>query len=227
MKILRRATSILGLLAALASFALAQISYKPAEVIAVTDAYRTYRVNGFVVLDVSIGADGAVSGTSVLRALGTLGSAADSSVRTWKFRPAEGPNGPLPSEMTVIFVYRPRNSGFAQAIPPEDFKPVLPEPRADSADPDYVPPGIVSVSYPKYPVNSVTAGSVIIQVTVGPAGNVEATDVLRAMGPFTALAVDAVGKWQFQAAMLRGRSVESKLAVAFLFQPPETPYHGN
>ena len=129
--------------------------------------------------------------------------------------------------MTVVFVYRPPNYGFAQAIQPKDFKPVLPEAHADSADPDYVIPGIVSVSYPKYLVNSVTAGSVIIQVTVGPAGNVEATEVLRAMGPFTALAIDALGKWEFQAATLRGRPVRSKLAVAFLFQPPHTPYDGN
>jgi hypothetical protein len=129
--------------------------------------------------------------------------------------------------MTVVFVYRPRNNGFAQATQPKDFKPVLPEPRVDGADPDYAPPGIVSVTYPKYLVNSVTAGSVIIQVTVGPTGNHEAIDVLRAMGPFTALAIDAAGKWEFQAATLRGKPVRSKLAVAFLFQPPDTPYNGD
>jgi len=227
MKIFRRAASILCVLAALASAALAQTTFKAPEVKSATDVYRAYQTDGIIVLDVSIDADGAVSGTTILRAPAAMDSAADSSIRKWKFRPAVGASGPLPSEMTVAFVYRPQNYGLAQAKQPKDFKPVLPEPRADSADPDYTLPGIVSVSYPKYLVNSVTAGSVIVQVTVGPAGNVEATDVLRAMGPFTSLAIDALGKWEFQAATLRGKPVGSKLAVAFLFQPPYTPYNGN
>jgi hypothetical protein len=224
MKVLWRAASILGVLTWLAFTGLAQISFKPPEVTSVTEAYLPYQmvIDGFVVLDVSLDAEGGVSGTTALRDPGAMVPAAVASVRKWGFRPATGGSGPLPSEMTVVFVYRPPYNGPAQAMPPKDFKPVLPEPRADSAEADYIPPGIVSVAYPDYPVNSVAWGSVIIHVTVSPAGKAEATEVLRGMAPFTALAVNALGKWQFQAATLRSKPVPSKLAVAFVFQTPQT-----
>ncbi|MGC1188468.1 MAG: energy transducer TonB [Candidatus Acidiferrales bacterium] len=222
MKTLRRAAGILSLLTALATAGLAQITFKPPEVTSVTDAYRIDArvVDGFVVLDVSIDATGAVSGTAALRDPGAMAHEAEASIRKWGFRPASGSSGPIPSEMTAVFVYRPRS--YAQ--PPRDFKPVLPESPADSADPDYIPPGIISVGYPKYPENSVAAGSVIVQVTVDRAGSAESTKVLRMMGgPFTALATDALGKWRFQAATLRGKPVASKIAVAFIFQAPLAP----
>ncbi|MGB6430263.1 MAG: energy transducer TonB [Candidatus Acidiferrales bacterium] len=231
MKMLRRAASTLCVLVALTITGLAQISFKPPEVTSVTDAYRPYEVvdDGFVVLDVSLDNQGAVSGITDLRNPGLSGGGlpivapAESIVRKWGFRPAIAPSGPIPSEMTVVFLVRPPMYFASQIPPPRNFKPVLPEAREDSADPDYAPAGIISVAYPNYPVNSSTFGSVIVQVTVGPAGDVVATKVLRQMsgpGPFTALSTDALAKWQFQAATLRGKPVASKLAIAFVFEPP-------
>ena len=219
MKIFRAAA---GSLAFWGCLALAQASFTPPTVTAVTDAYRQYQIlrDGFVVLDVSIDADGAVSDVKPLRDPGALVPVATSSVREWKFRPAAGESGAIPSDMTVVFVYRPRNYASLQPAPPKDFKPVLPEPRADSADPDYAPPGILAVTYPRYAAMSVSSGSVIIQATISPNGNVAATEVLRPMGPFTRFAIDALAKWQFQPATLRGKPVESKLAIAFMFEPP-------
>jgi hypothetical protein len=224
MKTLRRAASILCVLAALAIAGLAQISFKPPEVITVTDAYHPYIDNGFVVLDVSLDAQGTVSRITMLRNPGPNAAPTESMVRKWGFQAAVGPRGPLPSEMTVVFVGRPGVYLSSHSATAANFKPVVPEAREDSADPDYAPAGIVSAAYPGYPANSATFGSVIIQVTVGTEGKIESTKVLREMsepGPFTALATDALGKWQFQAATLRGKPVASKVAIAFVFQAPQ------
>ena len=191
------------------------------EAISATDAYLPYQVmfDGFVVLDVSLDAKGNVTGVSALRDPGSMVPAAITSVRTWKFRPASAANGPRPSEMTVAFVYRPPNGGPAQTVPPKNFQPVLPGPPTDE-ELAYVPPGIISVTYPDYPVDSVARGSVVIQITVNSTGKAENMQVLHGMARFTDLAVSALGKWQFQPATLRGKPTPSKLAVAFVFQTP-------
>jgi TonB family protein len=196
-------------------------SYDAPEVISATDAYLPYQVifDGFVVLDVSLDAKGNVAGVTALRDPGSMVPAAITSVRTWKFRPASAGSGPRPSEMTVAFVYRPQNGGPAQTVPPKNFRPVFPgSPTAGELD--YVPPGIISVTYPDYPVDSLAWGSIVIQITVNSAGKAEDTQVLRGMVHFTNFAVSAIKKWQFQPATLRGKPVPSKLAVAFVFQTP-------
>jgi len=193
----------------------------PPEVISATDAYLPYQImfDGFVVLDVSLDAKGNVTGVTALRDPGSLVPAATTSVRTWKFRPASAGRDPRSSEMTVAFVYRPPNGGPAQTVPPKNFQPVLPGPPTDGGL-DYVPPGIISVTYPDYPVDSVARGSVVIQITVDPSGKAEGTQVLRGMVRFTDLALSALGKWRFQPATLRGKPTPSKLVVAFIFQTP-------
>jgi TonB family protein len=226
MNMIRRIASSLCIFAALSAAGLAQISFKAPEVTSVTDAYHPFAVvdDGVVVLDVSLDAEGAVSGITVLRNPGPIVEPAESMVRKWGFRPAEGASGPIASEMTVVFVDRPPSYFAPQIPPPKNFKPIVPDTRADSADPDYAPAGIVSLAYPEYPGMSVTFGSVIIEVAVGPTGKVESTKVLRSMDErFTALATDALAKWQFQAATLRGRPVASKMAIAFVFLAPQTP----
>jgi TonB family protein len=117
-------------------------------------------------------------------------------------------------------------------VPSKDFTlPALipPQTQPHSAGTDYVPPGIVSVAYPGYPRRrewqhaAVAWGVAIIRVTVSSTGTVENTEVLHGSSPFTDLALSAVGKFQFQAATLRGKPVRSKLAVAFVFDAPQTP----
>jgi TonB family protein len=186
----------------------------------VTDAYLPYEVvfDGFVVLDVSLDKRGEVIGTEAIRDPGSMVPAAITSVQTWKVRPGTLGNSAIPSEMTAAFVYRPRPNGPAAALPPRDFKPVLPHPHTEGID--FVPAGIVSFAYPDYPANSVAWGSVIVQVTVNSEGRMENTEVLRGMAPFTDFAVDALRNWHFQAATLNSKPVSSQLPIAFIFQTP-------
>jgi Gram-negative bacterial TonB protein C-terminal len=220
---LRRAASITVIIACVSVTSFTQVSFKPAQVTSVTDAYLPYQVvyDGFVVLEVFLDGDGAIVETKALRDPGTMVPAAVASVSAWKFRPAEVAGHTLPSAMTAVFVYRPRDNGPAPIVPPKDFKPVLAQPTAHSEkDLDYVPAGIVSVVYPDYPVNSVAWGSVVVQIAVSPEGKTDIPQVLYGMAPFKDLTLKALRKWRFQPATLGGKAVLSQLTVAFIFQIP-------
>jgi outer membrane biosynthesis protein TonB len=190
---------------------------KPASIISVRDAFLPYQVvlDGFVILDISLDSRGRVAAIHVLRDPGSMVSAAISSVRTWTFEPAIEDNQARPSEITVVFAYRPADFGGAKAVPPP-FNPVLPQLKNDTQ----TPVGIVSVAYPEYPVNSVAWGSVIVQVNVDKTGAMTNAEVLRGQEPFTAFSLESLKKWGFQPSMLRGKPIESNVAVAFVFQSP-------
>jgi TonB family protein len=221
MKQLRRSFALLLFVGCVAFAALAHTIFTSPQVASVTDAYVPYEVvfDGFVVLDVSLDRCGEVIRTEALRDPGAMVPATVKSVRTWKIRPGMIGSAAIPSEMTTVFVYRPRANGPAVALPPKDFKPVLPRPHAGEAT-DYVPAGIVSFTYPNYPVNSVAWGSVIVQVTVSAAGEADGTEILHGMEPFTDLAIDALRNWRFRAATLHGKEVSSQVPIAFIFQTP-------
>jgi len=67
---------------------------------------RKSGVEGTVVLDAQIGANGRVEDVQVLRGLPLgLSEAAAEAVRRWQYRPARGRSGPVPSHKTVRIVF--------------------------------------------------------------------------------------------------------------------------
>ena len=205
------------LLASCAIQSLAQAPFKPAEVISAGDIpYPVQSIaDGVVVLDVSLDEKGAITKSSVMRDIPSLTSAATSSVQSWKFSPASRQGKPVQSLIRVAVVFRPR--AYFAASPP--FTPILSEGESNQADQTYVPPGIVSVSYPQYPINAAAPGTVVIQVTVGRASAIQRVKVVRDLPPFTKFALSAVNKWRFQTATLDGKPVASALGIAFVFAP--------
>lgn len=203
----------------------AQEIYKPAEVTSAGDAYVPYQVvvDGLFVLDVSLDDDGTVQGIDPLRNPGSMVGAAKTSVRSWRFQPASKDGKSVRSRMTVSFVYRPPNYGYAGAAPPKSFSPVLPLNQSDSPERgNYVPVGILSFAYPEYPANSVAWGSVVVQVTVNRFGDVKDVDLLHGMDGFNGLVSDALKNWHFQAATFNGKPITSKTVIAFVFQSPSS-----
>jgi TonB family protein len=200
----------------------AQQTYSPPEVTSAGDAYAPYNFvfDGFFVVDVGIGDDGSIGRIEALRNPGAMLGEVESMVQNWKFRPATKGGKARASRMTVAFVYRPPNYPTFGAVPVKDFTPVLPSARSDEGSGDNVPAGIMSFAYADYPVNSVASGSVVLQATVDNEGNVKNVDVLHGMAGFNRFAQGALKNWRFRAATLHGRPVVSKIAVAFLFQPP-------
>ena len=196
---------------------LAQAPFKPAEVISAGDIpYPIQSIaDGVVVLDVSLDEKGAITGSTVVRDIPSLTSEATSSVRSWKFSPASMRGKPEQSLIRVAVVFRPR--AYFAAGPA--FTPILSEGESNRADQTYTPPGIVSVSYPQYPINAAAPGTVVVQVTVGRSSAIQRVKVVRDLPPFTKFALSAVNKWRFQAATLDGKPMTSSLAIAFVFSP--------
>ena len=205
------------LLASCSTQSLAQVAFKPAEVISAGDIpYPIQSIaDGVVVLDVSLDEKGAITGSTVVRDIPSLTSAATSSVQSWKFSPASMRGRPEQSLIRVAVVFRPR--AYFAAGPA--FTPILSEGESNQADQTYAPPGIVSVSYPQYPINAAAPGTVVIQVTVGRSNAIQRVKVVRDLPPFTKFALSAVNKWRFQTATLDGKPVASALGIAFVFAP--------
>ncbi len=208
---------VIFLLASCSIQSLAQAPFKPAEVISAGDIpYPIQSIaDGVVVLDVSLDEKGAITKSSVMRDIPSLTSAATSSVQSWKFSPASRQGKPVQSLIRVAVVFRPR--AYFAAGPA--FTPILPEGESIRADQTYIPPGIVSVSYPQYPINAAAPGTVVVQVTVGRSSAIQRVKVVRDLPPFTKFALSAVNKWRFQTATLDGKPMTSSLAIAFVFSP--------
>jgi hypothetical protein len=217
---LRRVPALAAiLLVSFALTALAQMPYRSAAVVSATDLVHPIRsvAYGIVVLDVSLDASGAVSKTRAMRDIASLTSPAKSAVQAWTFQPAVIEGHPGPSHMLMAFGFPP-----AASFPryPE-FKPLSPQAEPNPKENfSYTSPGIVSVAYAEYPVNSVASGSVVIQLTLGTDGNPSEVQVIRGLVPCTSFALAPAKKWRFQPAMFEGNPVSSKFAIDFVFQPP-------
>jgi hypothetical protein len=82
------------------------------------DAYIPYQIvkDGFFVLDIWLNGDGSIRRIDPLRNPGAMLGAAEASVRSWKFVAATENGKPVPSRLTVAFVYRPPNYGNAGTV---------------------------------------------------------------------------------------------------------------
>jgi TonB family protein len=195
----------------------AQAPFKPPELISASDIPYPIRsiADGVVVVDASIDVNGAVTGVTVVRDVPSLTSPATSTIRTWKFSPATKLGRPEPSTFRIAVAFRPRS--YFAADP--SFTPVFSAAGPNHVDLGYVPPGIVSVPYPQYPINAAAPGTVVIQVTVGKSSAIQHLKVVRDLPPFTQFALSATNKWRFQAATLDGKPIASNLSIAFVFPP--------
>jgi TonB family protein len=195
----------------------AQAPIKPPELISASDIPFPIQsiADGVVVLDASIDAKGAVTGVTIVRDVPSLTSPATSAIRSWKFSPATKPGRPETSTMRIAVTFRPRS--YFAADP--SFTPVYAVAGPNHVDQSYLPPGIVSVTYPEYPINAAAPGTVVIQVTVGKSSAIQHLKVVRDLPPFTQYALSATNKWRFPAASHDGRPVASTLIIAFVFPP--------
>jgi hypothetical protein len=195
----------------------AQSQFKPAEVSSASEIAAPIQSldDGVVVLDASLDEKGAITGITVVRDIPSLTSPARSSLQSWKFLPASGQRKAEHSIMRVAVVFRPRS--YLAAGP--TFTPILTGEGANQEHLDFEPPGIVSVTYPQYPINAAVPGTVVVQVTIGKSNVVQRLRIVRDLPPFSQTALSTLNKWRFRAATLDGKPTASNLAVAFVFTP--------
>ena len=200
---------------------LALTSFKTAELTSASDVQFPGGsiASGIVVVDVSLDSKGEVSGIKVQRDIASLTAVATSAAGFWKYRPATLGRAPQASVLREAFVFRPR---AIMAAPPA-FAP-LRQPDADSHDTEssYIPPGVLGAVYPAYPIDAANVGAVVVQVAINEDGKTGEIKLIRSYNPFNRFALEAAGKWQFQAATMRGEPVVSSVVIAFVFSAPVT-----
>jgi TonB family protein len=71
-----------------------------------------------------------------------------------------------------------------------------------------------------YPPTSIASGTVVLELSVSPSGQVENVRVVRDIPSLTQEAVRSAKKWKFRPATLDGKPVATKTVVAFTFVNP-------
>lgn len=87
----------------------------------------------------------------------------------------------------------------------------------------------ISISHPRYPINTVAEGVVILRLHINPSGDIEDMRVIRDVPPLTAAAQTAVRGWEFSPARSQGHSVPGTVIVAISFVRPfvQSPRQGD
>ncbi len=192
-------------------FASPEKVFEAAEVISASDVeYPIHTtVEGIVILDVTVNVDGGMAGVETLSDVPPLTGAAQSSLRSWKFKPASLDGVPEVSQILIAFAFR----HAVRMWSPPPFSAVF----ASKEQGGYMPAGIFVARYADYPASTIAAGATVVQATVQANGKTGDVSVVRAMGGFTGSAVKAAKAWEFQPAVLDGSPVTSKVAIAFVF----------
>jgi TonB family protein len=170
---------------------------------------------GHVALEVTVGADGQVSGVNVLRGAAPFTDQLRTSVARWRFEPGRENGRAL--EATVLVAAWFRSAALLESAGPLEFPPSTA--RASEAIPV---PTVVGV--PAYPAIALGDGVVVVEVAVGTEGEVRSARVVLSAAGFDAAAMDAARRWRFRpASRADDQPVPSVAYLVFGFRSPVTP----
>lgn len=91
------------------------------------------------------------------------------------------------------------------------------QPPPQATEPEFVPPQLVSAWPIEYPIRSIAAGVVVLEVLIDDNGKVADVITRRDIPSLTEAAVPAVKHWEYKAAMRDGEPVWSRATVAVMF----------
>jgi TonB family protein len=191
--------------------------YVPADISTASDI--AYPVNtlaaGAVSLLLTLDSSAHIQNVMVLRDFQPLTSSVQSAVQNWTFTPASLNGQPVSSNLSVsvIFnIFNPAGGAAYQSL-------VLAPPQTPVPDASqYIPPQITMASFATYPGNSVSKGTVVLDVTVGKGGQAKKIRVVQGVQTLTQQAVSAVKTWSFNPATIQGQPIASQIVIAFVFQ---------
>jgi TonB family protein len=186
------------------------------------------QIQGRVVLDVTVAADGKVKSTEVISGNQILASAFQDAVKKWKFEPQKV-NG-----QAVPFITRVgMNFALYGKVLKDETPPVTAAPQQNpSPDPDSNAPDRVRVSsgvahgnliykvqpvYPKAAVANHVQGAVILHAIIGRDGIMKLVEVVSGPPELVEAAKGAVEQWRYRPYLLNGSPVEvdTKIQVNF------------
>jgi outer membrane biosynthesis protein TonB len=94
------------------------------------------------------------------------------------------------------------------------------QPTPQTVEAEFVPAQLVSAWPIEYPIRSVAAGVVVLEVLIDDNGKVVDAIARRDIPSLTEAAVPAVKHWEYKAAMRDGEPVWSRATVAVMFNAP-------
>ena len=193
-------------------------SFEPAQVVSATDvSYPLQSISvGTVVLELTVSEKGQVENVRPIREIQSLTETAVETVRGWQFKPALLDGQPTRSRTVVAVTFNPSTS-LVQNVPLGPLSATEPSSRP-VPEPD--PVKVVAASFPQYPFNSVTAGTVVIRATVRSDGRVKSTVAIRDIASLTAPCIRVLKEWKFEPAQFRGKPLPSSIALAFVLRTP-------
>lgn len=192
---------------------------------------RKRKVEGTVVLEVTVEKNGVLDEISILSGDLTLADAAVDAVRTWTFQPYTQSGKPVQVRQKLVFSFNLDNK-----IGELDEK--FPQPALASAElikaensssegPVYkvghgvTSPRAIQMSEPEYSDAARKVryqGTCVLSLVVNAEGQPEDVEIERAIGlGLDAKAVDAVKRWKFQPAMKNGVPVAASIRVEVNF----------
>jgi TonB family protein len=196
-------------LVAVAVGATAQSGWQPPQLSTAGIGSAPWNVTsgGIAACDVSVDANGQVSGVEVVQDVEPYGAQLADAVRSWRFEAAREGDSRVPSRVLVLGFFRPP----AFNIP----TPEAPRYKTTEAPPELPWPTFVAV--PPYPPNAVGSGVVILDSDVADDGTVSDARVLNPGGAFDSAARDAATQWTYRPARRDGSDVASRVFMLFTF----------
>jgi TonB family protein len=213
-----RAILLAGLLVApLESGADKIAEYAPADVLSASNIPYPVdtQATGAVSLLLSLDNNAQIQNMQALRDMPPLTNSVQDAVQLWTFRPAVLKGNPVASEisLTVIFnVFNPAGGAAFQSLVLAPAQPTYPDAS------QFAPPQITLASFAKYPATSTAQGTVVLDVTIGRAGQPKQIRVINDVPTLTQQAISAIRTWKFNAATIKGQPIASQIIIAFVFQ---------
>lgn len=188
------------------------------------------RIQGVVILEALIAADGSVAEAMVVRSVPMLDPAALSAVLQWKFA---APGFPVQMTVTVNFQLGDGSAegvkggvkggvpGGAKGGVPGGMKSVAGESKpAIRVGANVRPPQKTKDVKPRYPKTALDAGVqgiVLIETTIDPDGKVVDAQVIRSIPELDEAALEAVKQWEFTPTLMNGKAVTVVMTVTVNF----------
>jgi TonB family protein len=162
-----------------------------------------------VALDVGVDPTGSVSGVWCLYGGAPVADRLGEAVSRWAFEPATDGGVQSASRVLVAAVFRPPTLFNVGPCEPPDSMPA----------PEGLPIPVIVVP-PAYPVRALGGGTVVVEVEIGPSGDVRSTRVIGEPTGFDGAAEQAAQSWRFLPARRQGHPVPAVAYLVFGFQEP-------
>lgn len=170
--------------------------------------------SGLVEIQIDLDSSGQVKNMEVVRSVPSLTRVVLTAMGIWTFAPGEVNGDPVESSLfaNVVFdpgLYHPTDVPLAAQI----------NTPATSGN-AFLAPRVSKAVYPDYPINSIAAGAVVLDVAISKTGRVVSASPVQTVPSLTKASLEAVRKWTFQPATFRGVPVAANTIVAFVYRSP-------